>query len=67
MRTTIYWAIQHSRVAVRAGRWHARCWWLNQQVEFLGWRLWVDERRPQSLVSVVPQAEQGGDYAMPSL
>ena len=39
MKTTIYWAMQHSRFAVNEFRFRATCWWLNQQVEFLEWRL----------------------------
>ena len=39
MKTTIYWAMQHSRYAVNEFCFRVTCWWLNQQVEFLEWRL----------------------------
>lgn len=35
MKTTIYWAIQHSRRAAHEFRFRITCWWLSQQVEFL--------------------------------
>jgi hypothetical protein len=39
MKTTIYWAIQHSRRALHEFCFRATCWWLSQQVEFLEWQL----------------------------
>lgn len=38
MKTTIYWAVQHSCRAVHEFRFRAICWWLSRQVEFLEWR-----------------------------
>jgi hypothetical protein len=39
MKTTIYWAMQHSRQVVHEFRLRATYWWLSQQVEFLEWRM----------------------------
>ena len=39
MKTTIYWAMQHSRYGMNEFRFRITYWWLNQQVEFLEWRL----------------------------
>jgi len=39
MKTTIYWAIRHGYDAVHECRIRAACWWLDQQVEFLDWRM----------------------------
>ena len=46
MKTTIYWAIQHSRRAVHDLRFRATCWRLRQHVEFLEWRLRLDALNP---------------------
>jgi hypothetical protein len=37
MKTTIYWSLQHVRLAAHEIRFRAACWWLSQQVEFLDW------------------------------
>jgi len=42
MRTWFYWRIQHTDQAVSVMRFHAACWWLSRQVEFLQWRLHLD-------------------------
>ena len=42
MKTTIYWTRQHIRNAAHEIRFRAHCWWLNQQVDFLKWRLGVE-------------------------
>jgi hypothetical protein len=48
MRTRIYWTIRHAGRAMREIRFMCRCWWLNQRVEFLEWRLGLDALAPQS-------------------
>ena len=71
MKTTIYWTMQHSRLAVHEFRFRATCWWLSQQVEFLEWRLRLEALMP-SVPSVpsdpVPTSDgQGGQYAVHSM
>jgi hypothetical protein len=39
MKTTIYWAMQHSCRAAHEFRLRTTYWWLSQQVEFLEWRM----------------------------
>lgn len=48
MRTRIYWTIRHVCQAMHEMRFICRCWWLNQRVEFLEWRLSCDALTPQS-------------------
>ena len=68
MKTTIYWAIQHSRRAVHEFRFRATCWWLGQQVEFLEWRLRLEALMPPAQSDPPPSSdEQGGQYAMHSV
>jgi hypothetical protein len=68
MKTTIYWAIQHSRCAVNEFRFRAACWWINQQVEFLEWRLRLEATMP-SAQSVPAPASVGQEdqYAVHSM
>jgi len=67
MKTTIYWAMQHSRYGVTALRFRATCWWLNQQVEFLEWRLRRDAMMPPAQSDPTPTSVgQGGRYAVHS-
>ncbi len=39
MKTRIYWVVQYSSRRVSESRFKFKCWWLNQQVEFLEWQL----------------------------
>jgi len=68
MKTTIFWAMQHSRDAVNEFRFRATCWWLNQQVDFLEWRLRQDTMMPPAQSLPAPTSVgQGGQYAMHSM
>jgi hypothetical protein len=68
MKTTIYWTIQHIRRAAYEFRFRVTCWWLTQQVEFLGWRLRLDALMPSAQSDPGPtSAGQGGRYAVHSL
>lgn len=68
MKTMIYWAMQHSRSAVNEFRFRATCWWLNQQVEFLEWRLRREAMMPPAQSVPAPTSVgQGGWYAMHSM
>ena len=48
MKTTIYWALQHTYCAVHEFRFHTTCWWINRQVEFLEWRLRLEATMPSA-------------------
>jgi len=68
MKTTIYWTIQHSRLAVHEFRLRATCWWLSQQVEFLEWRMRQEALIPTAKSKPVPTAVgQGSQYAVHSM
>ena len=68
MKTTIYWAMQHSRYAVNEFRFRTTCWWLNQQVEFLEWRLRQKALMPPTQsVSAPTSVGQGDRYTMHSM
>jgi hypothetical protein len=54
MKTTIYWALHHSHCAVHAFRFRATCWWINQQVEFLEWRLRLESVMPSAQSDLAP-------------
>jgi hypothetical protein len=54
MKTTIYWAMQHSCRAMHEFRVRAACWWLNQQVEFLEWRIRREALTPAAESNPVP-------------
>jgi hypothetical protein len=60
MKTTIYWAMQHSRRAVYEFRFRATCWWLRQHVEFLEWRLQLDAQNPPAQSDPTPIAVRQG-------
>ena len=60
MKTTIYWAIQHSRRAAHDFRFRASCWWLRQHVEFLEWRLRLDALNPASPSDPTPMTVRQG-------
>jgi hypothetical protein len=65
MKTTIYWAMQHSRYAVNEFRFRATCWWLNQQVEFLEWRLRLEVTMSSAQSGPAPASVgQGDQYAV---
>ena len=65
MKTTIYWAIQHSNRALHEFRFRATCWWLSQQVEFLEWQLRLEPLMPSAQSDLVPSpAEQRNQYAL---
>lgn len=68
MKTTIYWTMQHSRLAVHEFHFRATCWWLSQQVEFLEWRLWLEVLMPSVPSAPVSTSDgQGGQYAVHSM
>jgi len=68
MKTTIYWTMQHSRCAVHEFRFRAACWWLNQQVEFMEWRIRREVLTPLAESKPVPAAVvQGGQCAVHSM
>jgi hypothetical protein len=68
MKSTIYWTVQHIRRATYDLRFQARCWWLSQQVEFLGWRLRLDVLMPPAQSDPVPtSAGQESRYAAHSM
>lgn len=68
MKTTIYWAIQHIRRAACELRIRAACWWLTQQVEFLGWRLRLEVLMPPAQSDpTLTSAGQGGRYVVHSM
>lgn len=48
MKTRMYWASQHVRLAIHEIRHSFNCWCLGQRVEFLEWRLALDALAPQS-------------------
>jgi len=68
MKTTIYWAMQHSRCAVHEFRFRTTCWWLSQQVEFLEWRMRREALMPTAESNPVPTlVGQGEQYAVHSM
>jgi hypothetical protein len=68
MKTNIYRAMQHSRDAVNEFRFCAACWWLNQQVGFLGWRLRREAMMPPAQSVPAPTSVgQEGQYAVHSM
>ena len=68
MKTMIYWAMQHSHYAVNEFRFCATCWWLNQQVGFLEWRLRRKSMMPLTQSDPAPTlVGQGGPYAVHSM
>jgi hypothetical protein len=68
MKTTIYWALHHSRRAVHEFRFRATCWWLSQQVEFLEWRLRLEALMPHAPSNPAPTSVgQGSQHAVHSM
>ena len=68
MKTTIYWTVQHIRRAALDLHFQATCWWLSQQVEFLGWRLRLDALMPHTQSDPTPtSAGPRGRYATHSM
>lgn len=68
MKTTIYWAMHHSRRALHEFRFRATCWWLSQQVEFLEWRMRQEALMPAAELKLVPTSVgQGGQYVVHSM
>lgn len=68
MKTTIYWAIQHSRCAAHEFRFRITYWWLSQQVEFLEWRMRWEILVPSAESNPVPTSVgQGGQYVVRSM
>jgi hypothetical protein len=68
MKTTIYWAMQHSRCAVHDFGFCATCWWLSQQVEFLEWRLKLHAVMPSAPFNSAPTpGGQGSRYDVHSM
>jgi hypothetical protein len=64
MKTTIYWAVQHSSRALHEFRFRATCWWLSQQVEFLEWQMRLETLMPSVQSDSMPSpVERGGRYA----
>jgi len=68
MKSTIYWTVQHIRRATYDLHFQAACWWLNQQVEFLGWRLRLGAVMPPAPSDPAPTSSgQGSRCAMHSM
>jgi len=68
MKTTIHWAMQHSRQAVHEFRLRTTYWWLSQQVGFLEWRMRREAvMLPAESSSVPMSVGQGGRYAVHSV
>jgi hypothetical protein len=68
MKTTIYWTMQHSRLAMHEFRFRASCWWLSQQVEFLEWQLHLKALRlPAQSNPASMSVGQGDPYAAHSM
>lgn len=68
MKTTIYWAMQHSCRAMHEYRFRAICWWLNRQVEFLEWRMRQAALMPAAEPKPVPTSVgQGGQCVVHSM
>jgi hypothetical protein len=68
MKTTIYWALQHSYCIVHEFRFRTTCWWLSQQVEFLEWRLRLEATMPYARSGPAPASVgQGDQYAVRSV
>ncbi|NOT23251.1 MAG: hypothetical protein HOP22_11100 [Nitrospiraceae bacterium] len=68
MKTTIYWAVQHSSRAMREFRFRATCWWLSQQVEFLEWQMRLETLMPVAQSDSMPSPVERGDrYAVQPL
>lgn len=68
MRTWFYWRIQHTDQAVRVMRFHAACWWLSRQVEFLQWRLYLESAMAsREIQPVVLPVREGEGNAVHSL
>ena len=68
MKTTIYWAIRHWCSAVHEFRIRAACWWLDQQVEFLDWRMRLESvMSPEPSTPAPVSAGQEGQYAVRSM
>ena len=65
MKTTIYWATQHSRRVVHDFLFRATCWWIRQQVEVLDWRMRLDVPIPPPHSEPTPTSAGHGDpYAV---
>lgn len=61
MRTSIYWMTRHLRDSIRRRRFHARCWWIGHQVEFLEWRLrWEPVLSSMQSPAELASVAQGG-------
>jgi hypothetical protein len=48
MNATIYWTTQRMQRRAQEFRWAAKIWWLNQQVEFVGWRYRLEAFLPST-------------------
>ena len=51
MNATIYWTGQRIQRAVHDARFSAKLWWLNQQVEFLDWRVRLEAFVPSQPIA----------------
>lgn len=49
MNATIYWTTQRVQRKAQEFRWAAQLWWLNQQVEFVGWRYRLEALLPSTM------------------
>jgi hypothetical protein len=49
MNATIYWTTQRVQRKAQEFRWAAQLWWLNQQVEFVGWRYRLEAILPSTM------------------
>lgn len=68
MKARLYWTIQHTKRGVQDLRFHVKCWWLSQHVDFLEWRWRIDRLMVQPQPVPIPiQSQQGGRYAVHSM
>jgi hypothetical protein len=68
MKTTIYWAAQHSGRAMHEFRFRITYWWLSQRVEFLEWRMRREAFMLTAESNPAPTSVgQGGQYAVRSM
>jgi hypothetical protein len=65
MNATIYWTTQRLQRRAQEFRWAAQLWWLNRQVEFVGWRYRLEALLPTMQAHAVsPLIGREGPHAM---
>ena len=58
MNATMYWTTQRMQRRAQEFRLAARLWWLNQQVDFVGWRFRLEALLPSTLPVVIRRASR---------